>query len=128
MRRPRVSYVVSNDRPTHVILSIADYRRLLNPPPQPAIRLSKREALRLRRIEESAATEWIPADQARLGLAARSLAEARIAAGLTQKQLGDRVGVPQSQISRVEKNPDKTTVRTLRKIAAALGVDVSAFL
>jgi ribosome-binding protein aMBF1 (putative translation factor) len=72
--------------------------------------------------------EWVDADALRLELAGERIAKARKAAGLTQKQLGARLKLPQSQISRIERNPDRTTVRTLKRIAKALGADVSALV
>ena len=77
---------------------------------------------------EGKAVEWVDADEFGLELAVRRVAQARKAAGLTQKQLGDRLKLPQSQISRIERNPDHTTVRTLKRIARALGLDVSALI
>jgi ribosome-binding protein aMBF1 (putative translation factor) len=74
---------------------------------------------------DDADTEWVDADDLALGLAADRISRARKAAGLTQKQLADKLGIPQSQISRIERNPDRTTVRTLKRIAQALRVDVS---
>lgn len=68
--------------------------------------------------------DWVEADDVALELAGAWIAEARKAAGLTQKQLGQKLDIPQSQISRIERNPDHTTVRTLKKIAKALKVDI----
>jgi transcriptional regulator with XRE-family HTH domain len=45
-----------------------------------------------------------------------------------QKQLTAKLKMPQSQISRIERNPNHTTVRTLKRIAKALGVEVSALI
>lgn len=73
-------------------------------------------------------TKWYDADEVFLQFAGDEIAAARKAAGLTQTQLAKKLGVPQSQISRIERNPDRTTVRTLKKIAKALGVDVSALV
>ncbi|HKQ47016.1 MAG TPA: helix-turn-helix transcriptional regulator [Phycisphaerae bacterium] len=56
------------------------------------------------------------------------IAKARKAAGLTQAELAARLKLPQSQISRIERNPDRTTIRTLKRIAKSLGVDVSALV
>ena len=56
------------------------------------------------------------------------IAEARKKAGLTQKQLADKMGMPQSQISRIEKRPDRTTMRTMKRVAAALEIDISALM
>jgi DNA-binding XRE family transcriptional regulator len=70
---------------------------------------------------------WMDADDFALEVAGQQIAAARKRARLTQKQLADRLGVPQSQVSRIERNPDHTTVRTLKRLARALGVNV-AFL
>ena len=50
------------------------------------------------------------------------LVQARLAAGLTQKQLAERLGVSQAQVARIEKEDyDAYTLTTLRKYVAALG-------
>ncbi|TWT42152.1 Antitoxin HipB [Phycisphaerae bacterium RAS1] len=109
---------MKDDSATHAVLPIVEYERLL----------ARVEAQDMIRELNDPATEWIDADDFALQLAASRITKARKKAGLTQKQLGDKLGLPQSQISRIEKNPDRTTVRTLKKIAAALGVNVSALV
>lgn len=79
-------------------------------------------------VLEDADAEWLDYDECKLRLAGSSIAEARKRKRLTQAQLAKRIGVPQSQISRVERNPDHTTIRTLKRIAKALGVDVSMLI
>lgn len=50
------------------------------------------------------------------------LVEARQAAGLTQAQLAERLGVSQAQVARVEKRGyDSLTLNSLRRYVAALG-------
>src|SRR5947209_18583533 len=50
------------------------------------------------------------------------LVEARQAAGLTQEQLGRRLGVSQAQVARIEKRGyDAYTLTTLRRYVQALG-------
>jgi DNA-binding XRE family transcriptional regulator len=50
------------------------------------------------------------------------LVEARKAAGLTQQQMAERIGVSQAQVARIEKaGYDAYTLNTLRKYVAALG-------
>ena len=50
------------------------------------------------------------------------LVQARLAAGLTQKQVAERLGVSQAQVARIEKEDyDAYTLTTLRKYVAALG-------
>lgn len=50
------------------------------------------------------------------------LFEARQAAGLTQEQMAERLGVSQAQVSRIEKKGyDAYTLNTLRRYVNALG-------
>lgn len=51
----------------------------------------------------------------------------RSAAGLSQRQLAERAGVPHAQISNVEKNKVSPSVSTLRKILSGLGVGMADF-
>jgi predicted XRE-type DNA-binding protein len=52
------------------------------------------------------------------------LVEARQAAGLTQAELATRLGISQSQVSRIEKRGyDAYTLTTLRRYVKALGDD-----
>ena len=72
--------------------------------------------------------KWIDFDDFAAEVAANLLVEARKKAGLTQNQLAAKLKIPQSQISRIERNPDRTTVRTLKRIGRALGVNVGSLL
>lgn len=49
-----------------------------------------------------------------------NIKQARLAAGLTQRQLADKMGVKQPFIARLERPDAYPTVRTLQKIAKAL--------
>ncbi|MEP0763101.1 MAG: XRE family transcriptional regulator, partial [Chloroflexota bacterium] len=50
------------------------------------------------------------------------LVEARRAAGLTQQQMAERLGVSQAQVARIEKRGyDAYTLNTLRRYVQALG-------
>lgn len=52
------------------------------------------------------------------------LVEARQAAGLTQRELAQRLGVSQAQVARIEKRVyDAYTLNTLRRYVQALGGD-----
>jgi len=113
--------VVENDEPTFVLVPVQEYERLVESD-------LIRSAIRNLKDIDDPNVEWIDADQLGLELAAEQIAKARKAAGLTQKQLGKKLGLPQSQISRIERNPDHTTVRTLKRIARALGVNVRALV
>ncbi len=113
--------MVENDEPTFVLVPVQEYERLVESD-------LIRSAIRNLKDIDDPNVEWIDADQLGLELAAEQIAKARKAAGLTQKQLGKKLGLPQSQISRIERNPDHTTVRTLKRIARALGVNVRALV
>ncbi len=67
---------------------------------------------------------FISMEEMLLRSAGADLARARRAKGWSQAQLAQKTGVPQSQVSRIERHPDRTTVRTLKRLARALGVDV----
>lgn len=55
----------------------------------------------------------------------REMMKARIEAGMTQKQLSERTGINQSNLSRIENGSANPSVATLEKIASALGKKVS---
>ena len=57
--------------------------------------------------------------------------EARMAAGLTQKELAAKVGIPYQSIQKLEygsRDPGRMEARTLIAIADALGVDPHALI
>lgn len=51
----------------------------------------------------------------------RALIAARISANLTQKELSDRTGIRQSNISRIENGTSSPTISTLQTLAAGMG-------
>ncbi len=57
-------------------------------------------------------------------ISADLLREARLRAGLTQAQLGRRVGRSQSQIARWERGEVKPSLETLRELIRACGLDL----
>lgn len=57
----------------------------------------------------------------------KKIRAARTAAGLTQEQLSERSGLPQSHISKIENRVHSPTSQTLTKIAKALGVSPKLF-
>jgi DNA-binding XRE family transcriptional regulator len=54
----------------------------------------------------------------------KQLIEARIAGNLTQKELAERIGVKQSNISRLESGSYNPSVEFLQKIAKGLGKEL----
>lgn len=53
--------------------------------------------------------------------------EARKAKGLTQKELGEKMGVGEPTITNYESGKQNLTINTLRKIADALGMEFGIF-
>ena len=47
--------------------------------------------------------------------------QARLSAGLTQKELGERIGVTESAIHKLEKRKTPPAVSTLERVAKAIG-------
>jgi DNA-binding XRE family transcriptional regulator len=62
-------------------------------------------------------TDWV----------SKKIRDARTGAGLTQEQLAERTGLPQSHISRIENAKHSPSQATIKKIAAALGKQISFF-
>ena len=56
------------------------------------------------------------------------LREARLRAGLSQGELGERVGRPRTQIARWERDAVAPSFETLREIIRACGFDIAARL
>lgn len=112
-------YVLEEGHPAYVLVPIEEYEQLVKSS------MAGNATQMLKATHEDA---WVDFDSFRLQLAGERIAAARKQAGLTQQQLAKRLKVPQSQVSRIERNPDATTVRTLRKIAKALGVNVAALV
>ena len=53
--------------------------------------------------------------------AIRAVIAARLACNMTQKELAEKTGIRQSNISRIENGSASPTIDTLARIAAALG-------
>lgn len=54
----------------------------------------------------------------------RALREMRLHAGLSQRELGDRIGTTQSAIARMEKGEAQPKICTLEKLAEAFNRDL----
>jgi len=113
------AYLIRDDVVTHIVLPVEDYERLV---------MESMELEVLAEMNKDDEVEWVDAQEWALQLAGDKIKETRRLKKLTQKQLAEKLGIPQSQISRIERKPDRTTVRTLKKVAKALGVDVSTLI
>lgn len=67
-------------------------------------------------------------ERTRTRIIVRKVVAARKAAGLTQAQLADKIGVSRSVYNRLEHGTRGTIVRYLPRIAAALGIDEAALM
>lgn len=54
----------------------------------------------------------------------RPLSALRLAAGLSQSELAEKMDMKQPNIARLEKKPGDPSLSTLRKLASVLGVDI----
>lgn len=54
----------------------------------------------------------------------RALVEARKNSGLTQKQLAEKTGITQTDISRLENGNGNPSLQTLKRLASGLGMKV----
>lgn len=52
----------------------------------------------------------------------QAMIDARRESGLTQKQLAERTGITQADISRLEKGGANPSLRTLQRLAAGMGM------
>lgn len=52
----------------------------------------------------------------------RALIEARISQNLTQKELSERTGIAQTEISRIERGTRNPSIKVLQKLAKGMGM------
>ena len=55
---------------------------------------------------------------------AQAMIDARKESGLTQKQLSERTGIAQADISKLERGNANPSLRTLQRLAAGMGENV----
>lgn len=53
----------------------------------------------------------------------KRLKDIRISLGMTQKQLAERINIKQSEVSRIEKNAEMSSLVNIERYAQALGLD-----
>lgn len=122
------SCIVHEGRATHVLVPIEDFKRAFGDGPIVRPYSDSEIAQRAFAILEDPATEWIDSVRVRKRLAVSRFAAIRKSQGISQAKLGAKVGLHQTQIARIEKNPDGASAGTLRRIAGALGVTMSELI
>jgi ribosome-binding protein aMBF1 (putative translation factor) len=55
----------------------------------------------------------------------QAMVDARKSSGLTQKQLSERTGIAQADISKLENGNANPSIRTLQRLAAGMGMRVT---
>ena len=111
-RQPRSdAQVVSVAGKSLVIMEEEDYEHLLD-----AV-----DAAEAKRISEDASDPVLTWDEVKDELIRNRIAKVRERLGVTQKELARRLGVRQSTVSRWERREANLTLRTVRRIAKALG-------
>lgn len=105
---------------THVMVPIGIYQQLtvehaaaMRPP-------SERDIDAAIAIETDPGTAWQDAEDVLRRVVREGVERARRERDMTQAELGERVGLSQPQVSRIEKNPENAPLGTLRRIAGAL--------
>jgi len=82
----------------------------------------------LRRMDLSGeTTEPIEPIERWLAFFSKKLRESREKAGLTQQQLAEKAGIPQSHVSRLENKQHSPSAKTIQKLAIALNEDPTYF-
>lgn len=59
---------------------------------------------------------------------AKQIKKLRVSLRLTQKQLADLIHIDESMINKIENGHSAGSIRTLTKLAAALGVSISELI
>ncbi|MDX2132743.1 MAG: helix-turn-helix transcriptional regulator [Planctomycetota bacterium] len=102
----------------YVLVPTAEYERLV----------VRQAARRAAQVLDAGDAGWVDSDAALTSLRRGRIAQVREERGLTQRELGRLLGVPQSRVSRLERHPDSTTLRQLKRVAEALGVEPADLL
>lgn len=105
----------SGDKPTAVLVPFEVFEKL-----QEQIEAAVEDYLDAKAIEE--ASETPQEEYEVVNPTHAKIKQARTAAGLTQRQLAEKMGVKQPFIARLERPGAFPTVRTLQRIARALGL------
>lgn len=107
---------------THVLVPVEEFERLrlVRDEEPEAAAPSDAEIAEAVRVLEDPGTRWHDAEAVLWEIVRGGLAAVRKERGLTQEELAARLGVAQPQISRMERSLEGTTVRVLRRLAAAL--------
>jgi DNA-binding XRE family transcriptional regulator len=105
----------SGNEPTAVLVPFAVFEKM-----RKQIETAVEDYLDAKALEEASKTPQ--EDYEVVNPTHAKIKQARLAAGLTQRQLAEKMGVKQPFIARLEKPGAYPTVRTLQRLAKALGL------
>ncbi|MEC9372808.1 MAG: helix-turn-helix transcriptional regulator [Planctomycetota bacterium] len=80
------------------------------------------------RIISDPHTRWSSIAEVTISLGWSRIELARKSRKMSQTELAEKSGLSQSRISRIENKPESMTIDELRRLAAALDVDVAALI
>jgi DNA-binding XRE family transcriptional regulator len=100
---------------THMVVPIEQYHSLME---AAASQAPSTDAIaRAAAMLNDPSTRWHDAESVLHDLLDTGVQAVRSKAGMTQAALGKAAGMPQSQVSRLEKNLENASVKTVRRIA-----------
>lgn len=113
--------VQTNGVITHVLVPVREFERLTGKSAESLAPPSDKDVDAAIATFENPATVWRDANEIFQSLVLEGIEHVRRGNGLSQTELGRRVGLSQPQVSRLENHPERATLALLKKIAAALG-------
>ncbi len=85
-------------------------------------------ASRAKAIMADASDPMISLEEGRRELFDNHIKKVRKRKGMTQVQLGKKLGISQGRVSEIEHLDYRPTIKTCRRIAKALGVDITELI
>lgn len=113
--------VQANGVVTHVLVPVRDYERLTGTSARALTPPSEEDIDAAIAVFENPKTVWHDANDVFQSLVLEGIEHVRRGSGMSQTELGERIGLSQPQVSRLESKPENATLGMLKKIAAALG-------
>ncbi len=105
---------------THVLVPIEEYQRLTASGVRKADGPSDEQIDEAIAILNDSKTEWVDGEEVFENIVRDGIEYVRRMRGMSQGELGKRVGLSQPQVSRIESRPEQATLEVLRRIADVL--------
>lgn len=105
---------------THVLVPIEEYQRLVGAAAPVVSAPSDQQIDEAIAIWNDPTTEWVDGEEVFEKILRDGIEHARRVSGMSQGELGKKVGLSQPQVSRIESRPEQATLAVLRRIADVL--------